>query len=797
MVNLELIQKSQVDEGKNRIEVFKHKEARIAYMSDFAYVSSTPVYFDSEEDKKVSWWLSGPMSLHLQNIVDSKGNVEAEEADSTKIGTRLAFKFSDIKKNISDKELTINDFGIKEFEFGFFPQKIAKNMDVLEKRYGSKSLNCLHDIFYYPNSDGEIEGNSVYEYLGKKYIRIKAPSFSRYTENGVDINACWISYEPIVWYVDEKADIAISKNILVSGLKYNVNLNACLKHFSEVIDETLEDVAVVGSENYYVCPTIFDIDYLAPNKKSKLTAITTRFFETDLSNYLSLKYQNAYGDFVPYFIKKGMLGKKIYALKKEASHPTAANLNEYIRPVITFNHEFTPCEEIQYGYFPIKKVDDLDQKILRDKLDKGKFKYTGNEYHLLGSYGKIELVKEFINLDTGRTYIDYLGSWFEGEPIIWHRLGENLGTNSYILDKALTGFAKYDDGLEYLNKYFIKEINQKIDYKKVNASNSYNGIDNDNNNNQKNINEHVKTTNEKTKEIEELINEINKLKVNYHGDIDVNQIIEKSIDEYSKVLNNYESGLTLTLENNNLELAFITLKTELNYLLDILKRHCDIVKPYIDMLDIINNCINNYDNELSDDISDDIFILKNIIKDYGHHIDSNGHSIDTNEIEKLLIDFLNNENDIINKKIDDAIKNGKCTDTLDDLKIDFRKRFHKIVFTINDKISKSDIVSKIKHDSIAEGTSTYYQNVKEYLKMYYDIGDNLIKEINNNGNSKEKELVKKIDLDKYLNENNFDETINNLKETIIFLYKIKASIDLRKKENDNKVDVDAIRSAIK
>lgn len=67
-----------------------------------------------------------------------------------------------------------------------------------------------------------------YEYNGRKYVKVKANS---YFEGGVfqlstgdkyrDGDDVWVAVEPIKWLVDEKADIALSKNIIFAGVQFN------------------------------------------------------------------------------------------------------------------------------------------------------------------------------------------------------------------------------------------------------------------------------------------------------------------------------------------------------------------------------------------------------------------------------------------------------------------------------------------------------------------------------------------------------------------------------------------------
>lgn len=124
--------------------------------------------------------------------------------------------------------------GIEEIEYGEYPQTIAsENISrELERAYNNGSLRTTSKN-YTTDSVGYQDGNTSfkarihteYEYNGSKYIRFvgdsncdgEVLSDGRIVQSG---STYWVKVEPIVWLVDKKENIALSKKLIFSGVQF-------------------------------------------------------------------------------------------------------------------------------------------------------------------------------------------------------------------------------------------------------------------------------------------------------------------------------------------------------------------------------------------------------------------------------------------------------------------------------------------------------------------------------------------------------------------------------------------------
>lgn len=115
----------------------------------------------------------------------------------------------------------INDRGIKEIKYGEYPQSVASEeiSRKLENLYQKEKLENTGKI-YRVGANNFIE----YEFDSNKYIRVCGiKNIGETLSDGRKIGnygAYWIKVEPITWLIDEKAGIALSKNILFAGIPY-------------------------------------------------------------------------------------------------------------------------------------------------------------------------------------------------------------------------------------------------------------------------------------------------------------------------------------------------------------------------------------------------------------------------------------------------------------------------------------------------------------------------------------------------------------------------------------------------
>ena len=157
------------------------------------------------------------------------------------VGARPAFSISSTISQKRKKEL--EDSGVKEFEYGEYPQTIVNEeySKKLERLYNSNNLIITGRN--YTTDSVKVEKTTLpfkakthieYEYNGRQYIRFVCGDFGydyarktsfrnvnlsdgRKLERG---KAYWLAVEPIVWLLDIKADIAFSKKLIFSGVQF-------------------------------------------------------------------------------------------------------------------------------------------------------------------------------------------------------------------------------------------------------------------------------------------------------------------------------------------------------------------------------------------------------------------------------------------------------------------------------------------------------------------------------------------------------------------------------------------------
>ena len=295
---------------------------------------------------------------------------------------------------------------------------------------------------------------------------------------------------------------------------------------------------------------------------------------------------------------------------------------EYLLPILKLSPEdfkkITKTTDkdniVEFGCFPSTIVKDINEE---ERLRQCKRKFTGNRYTLpVGNYykggKKVEdenkgefVAKRIVDLESfpeyeidGERYIDYreLGTsksyLFRIEPLSWHidskkseLVCANLPVSGIIYDSLCSiKMVSYNDSLvrKYLEGNFLKEA----------------------------ILNHIKQEEKlppQTNEVTELLKEIRTYKEQYHGTEDVNQVIKNLIDKYNKDIDSLEtsSGLQVYTEEG----LYLKLLSDLNRILDKLKRSSESSKEYCDILKLIEDSIDTLegqqketDNELLKDI---------------------------------------------------------------------------------------------------------------------------------------------------------------------------------------------------
>lgn len=300
---------------------------------------------------------------------------------------------------------------------------------------------------------------------------------------------------------------------------------------------------------------------------------------------------------------------------------------EYLLPILKLSPEdfkkITKTTDkdniVEFGCFPSTIVKDINEE---ERLRQCKRKFTGNRYTLpVGNYykggKKVEdenkgefVAKRIVDLESfpeyeidGERYIDYreLGTsksyLFRIEPLSWHidskkseLVCANLPVSGIIYDSLCSiKMVSYNDSLvrKYLEGNFLKEA----------------------------ILNHIKQEEKlppQTNEVTELLKEIRTYKEQYHGTEDVNQVIKNLIDKYNKDIDSLEtsSGLQVYTEEG----LHLKLISDLNRILDKIKRSTESSKEYYNILKFIDSLIDTLDGmqiETNNELLKDIQKLSN------------------------------------------------------------------------------------------------------------------------------------------------------------------------------------------
>ena len=224
--------------GKDQLEIIRIYGTKCA-ITDFSILLGGGVsseYYTSEgntrKDRTGNWWTKSFFVDNNVYVVGKNGNSFCSGVRNRANGARPALPYSSIKSISSNGVGSAN--GIKEIEYGEYPQTIVNenysreldraynngSLNTTGKNYTTDSVSCL-------NTDTSFRARTYaeYEYNGSKYIRFVCNSNydGEVLSDGREIyvgNTYWVRVEPITWLVDERANIALSKKLIFSGMQF-------------------------------------------------------------------------------------------------------------------------------------------------------------------------------------------------------------------------------------------------------------------------------------------------------------------------------------------------------------------------------------------------------------------------------------------------------------------------------------------------------------------------------------------------------------------------------------------------
>ena len=224
--------------GNNQLDIISRYGTKCA-ITDFSILLGgyvTSYYYTSEgntrKDRTGWWWTKSSDGDNDAIVVSKSGDRSWFNVSKRSGGYRPALPYSSIQ-SISSNGLSGAN-GIKEIEYGEYPQTIVDEnySRELERAYNNRSLgttgkNYTTDSVRYQYTDTSFRArtHTEYEYNGSKYIRFVGDSNcdGEVLSDGRTIKtgqAYWVRVEPITWLVDERANIALSKKLIFSGVQF-------------------------------------------------------------------------------------------------------------------------------------------------------------------------------------------------------------------------------------------------------------------------------------------------------------------------------------------------------------------------------------------------------------------------------------------------------------------------------------------------------------------------------------------------------------------------------------------------
>lgn len=250
----------------------------------------------------ISGWWTQTIDGRLVITADY-GRRSLSNAKNVGRGARPAVSYRLIASN--SKNEVRGEEGVLEVEYGEYPQTIVPDdlSTQLESAFSNKTINKTGKQYTF--YDGrpknailmslDLHKLEEYEYNGKKYVRFVVGTFGngRYLSDSRSIKkgeVYWVEVEPIKWLVDEKANIAVSKNLIFSGMPFDTFgqtfESSLIKKF---MDEYFSKEIIPVRSSEVVLDTDLKTKNPTPEKNNKPYAFT---FKKDSSSGIVTNTEN-------------------------------------------------------------------------------------------------------------------------------------------------------------------------------------------------------------------------------------------------------------------------------------------------------------------------------------------------------------------------------------------------------------------------------------------------------------------------------------------------------------------------
>ena len=394
--NVSLLTEEEIFREDGHLKIFD-TYGTLAAVTDFSVLLDVSMEHDvfsvgsSTEGRPGEWLTSSSTSEGIVGVVDIDGNIRHYSVTNYDAGVRPAIIYSEIAPLCSNE--TVNEVGIKEVEYGEYPQSIVSEdySEVLEDKYkAGKNIRKTGRTFTIADADSDKgfipKKLEEYEVDGKKYIRFESGVlvYNNILSDGrkaEDNQVYWLNVEPIKWMVDNESGVALSKYILFSGIQY-------FHDYEEIVDEIVVPYSHSDIKSFldtYFSKEIIntkktldkiDLDFLTLKqiedeivspmaKQTELSILTGGFIEVD----------NNYG----YYWTKDMDHPHAYSFGDARFYDKCISRNCGIRPVVRYSSikpyiskndsSYIPTDEYGYkivcfGEYPQRVASEVSQTIL-------------------------------------------------------------------------------------------------------------------------------------------------------------------------------------------------------------------------------------------------------------------------------------------------------------------------------------------------------------------------------------------------------------------------------------------------
>lgn len=263
-MNLRVLKKDEVF-GKNKLDIFNIYGTR-CNITDFALLFAEK---NSKELEARKYYQSRKLVRNMRDdIVNNLGITDIADFSNFKtkcICPRIVVAYHDIASNSKDIKFINNN--IKEVICGEYPcDKVDDELGkMLEYQYWKTNLQKTKKIYH-----NYLYFNDLYLYEGKKYIQLYQRDYNLFSNS----YTCWVEVKPVVWIVDIKKNIAITKDVIVAGIPSKYIDFEKDGYFTKFMDRYLandlfEKIEIKDTEKEVIKNEINEKEFIDINKKIK------------------------------------------------------------------------------------------------------------------------------------------------------------------------------------------------------------------------------------------------------------------------------------------------------------------------------------------------------------------------------------------------------------------------------------------------------------------------------------------------------------------------------------------------